>query len=194
MIINTLTKKELSLTKKESLKKGEVLFYENDVCNYIGIVNSGSLVISSSTFEGNEIIYNKLNKGDMFGNNLLFSKDNYYRGDVKAVSDSEVILISKDNIIYLLQNNEEFLKEYLSIHSEFTKSLNTKIKLLSFTSAKERLLYFLFINNGHVTYKSITDLARSIFLTREVTSRLVSSLEKEKIVIRNKHEITLNNN
>ena len=54
----------------------------------------------------------------------------------------------KDNLVSILMNNEKFLLTYLSIHSEFTKSLNTKIKLLTFLSAKERFLYYLFINKS----------------------------------------------
>ena len=191
MIIDLLTEQEKNYLIYKSFKEDEVLFYENDVCNTLGVVIEGELKISSFTFEGNEIIYNELVRGSVFGNNLLFSKDNRYKGDIRATSKGKVAIIKKDNLVKLLTGNEKFLKEYLSIQSDFARSLNSKIKLLSFINAKERLLYYLFINNNHVKYKSITGLSKNLYLTREATSRLISTLVKENKIIKKKHEIIL---
>lgn len=190
MIIDLLTVEEKKGLESFNYKKGEILFYENDVCDSIGIVTSGEIKISSLTFEGNEIIYNRLAKGDMFGNNLIFSKDNKYRGDVRSEKDSEVVIIKKDKLIKILMMNEHFLEEYLSFNSEFAKSLNLKLKLLTFSNAKERFLYYLFINDNRISYKNIVSLAQDLYLTREATSRVVSSLVKEKKIIKYKHIIT----
>ena len=191
MIIDLLTSNEKKLLGIIPFKEGETLFYENDVCEQIGIVLEGEMKISSLTFEGNEIIYNHLTKGSMFGNNLIFSSDNKYRGDVKAISKGKLGIISKDNLLKILMNNEAFLKEYLLINSEFTKSLNTKIKLLSFDNALERFLYYLFINNNEIKFKNITTLSQSLYLSREATSRLISKMEKDGRIARKKHQISL---
>ena len=153
MILDYLTKEELKLVKHQSFKSGEIIFHENDQCTSIGIVESGVVNISSITFEGNEIIYNTLRSGDIFGNNLIFSKEATYRGNVNSITDSKIAFIKKNNLVKILQSNEEFLIKYLEIHSEFTKSLNSKIKLLSFNSAKERFIYYLFINHNDITFK-----------------------------------------
>lgn len=191
MIIDLLTSEERTLLRKTSFKKDEILYYENEECSSIGIVIKGEIKISSFTFSGNEVIYNLIKVGEMFGNNLLFSNDNKYRGNVKGNTDGELYVIHKSNLIKILMNNELFLKEYLSNQAEFTKSLNTKIKLLSFINAKERLLYYLFIHNNEVKFSSVTFLAHELYLSREATSRLVSSLEKEGVIKRNKNKITL---
>ena len=191
MIIDCLSSEERKLLRLLTYKEGEILFYENDVCDSIGIVISGEIRISSLTFEGNEVIYNLLTKGNIFGNNLIFSNDNHYRGNVKAVSKGSLYLISKDNLIKILMNNKDFLLEYLSIHSEFTKGLNTKLKLLTFNNAKERFMYYLFVNNNHIKFKNITSLAHELYLSREATSRLISQLEKEDKLIKSKHDIYL---
>ena len=193
MIIDLLTEEEKKYLDIISYKKGEILFYENDVCDSIGIVVNGEIKISSFTFEGNEVIYNRLIKGDLFGNNLIFSKDNKYRGDVRSETDSKIAIIKKDKLTKLLMMNESFLKEYLSFNSEFAKSLNAKLKLLTFNNAKERFLYYLFINDNRIFYKNIVSLAHDLYLTREATSRVISSLDKEGKIVRNKHEIILHN-
>lgn len=191
MIIDLLTEQEKKYLEVISYKEDEILFYEDDICENIGIVLEGELKISSFTFEGNEIIFNELHYGSVFGNNLLFSKDNKFKGDIRGVSKGKVALINKDNLLKLLMNNETFLKEYLSIQSDFARTLNSKIKLLSFNNAKERVLYYLFINNNRVKYRTITGLSETLHLTREATSRVISSLEKEHKIIKKKHEIIL---
>ena len=193
MIIDLLTEEEKKYLNIISYKKGEILFYENDSCDSIGIVVSGEIKISSFTFEGNEVIYNRLTKGDLFGNNLIFSKDNKYRGDVRSETDSKIAIIKKDKLTKLLMMNESFLKEYLSFNSEFAKSLNAKLKLLTFNNGKERFLYYLFINDNRIFYKNIVSLAHDLYLTREATSRVISTLDKEGKIVRNKHEIILYN-
>ena len=71
------------------------------------------------------------------------------------------------------------------------KSLNAKIKLLSFSLAEERLNYYLLMHNGVINYKYITSLADQLNLTREVLSRLLSKLEKEGKIKRTNKTIEL---
>ena len=189
MILDYLRKEEFKLIKHQTYKSGEIIFHENDRCTSIGIVVSGLINISSITFEGGEIVYNSLTKGDIFGNNLIFSKEAFYRGNVNSITDSKIAFIKKNDLVTILKNNEEFLIKYLEIHSEFTKSLNSKIKLLSFSSAKERFIYYLFINHNDITFKNVTSLAKTLFLTREVTSRLISQMEKKGEIKRMKNRI-----
>jgi len=175
--------------KMVTLQKGQILFHEDDLCGNICVVLEGHIVISSFTYNGNEVVYNSITNGGVFGNNLIFSTDPYYRGNVIAKEESIIYIISKKALIFLMQNNEEFLIEYLKIQSEFGKELNLKIKLLSFQSAEERFLYFLYINKNKITFKNITILASMLFMQRETLSRLISKLEQKKIIIRKKNYI-----
>ena len=189
-LIDLLTSKEKKLTKTVNLKKEQILFNENDVCEYVGIVMSGIITISSFSFEGNEIVFNKLKSGDVFGNNLIFTKTPFFKGNIIAKTRSQVVLISKQNLTQFLQENQAFLEAYLEYQSLFSQSLNTKIKLLSFDSAEERFLYFLYINKNKIEFDSVTSLATELFMKRETLSRLISKLIKEKVVDRKNNVIT----
>ena len=192
-IFNTLTSKEKKLAKIVRIKKGHILFREEDKCKYLAIVLEGSMSITSFTLLGHEIIYNTVNKNEMFGNNLLFSKKPYYKGDVSANEDSEVALLKKEDVLYLLQNNKSFLNHFLSATSEFGIRLNSKIKLLSLESAEERFIYYMSDNDNNITFNSITSLAKELSLQRETLSRLIARLVKEKKIIKEKHIIRLCN-
>lgn len=181
-ILEKINKSEIEKTQIKKLTKGEILYSEGDVCEYIGIIKSGHLQIVSYLEDGKEIIYNDLDKNKIFGNNLIFSSNPFYRGDIIAKQDTEVCLISKKVLLELFKENQDFLVAYLEEQSNFGKQLNLKIKLLTFTNVKDRILYFLSINKNTIKYKSITDLANKLFLSRESVSRELHKLANEKII------------
>lgn len=190
-IINLLNENEQKLIKYKHLKKDEVLYYEADLCSYVGIVIEGNIKIVSYLNDGKEIIYNTIKENNMFGNNLIFSSNPYYKGNIISTTDTKVALIYKDDLLSILSSNVEFLKEYLKIHSNFSKELNSKIKLLSISNAIERFYYYLHENNNIIYVKSITQLATNLCLQRETVSKLISKLIKENKIIKRDYYITL---
>ncbi|MBO7697585.1 MAG: Crp/Fnr family transcriptional regulator [Erysipelotrichaceae bacterium] len=190
-ITELLTEKEKACLIYKDLKKDEVLFHEDDICEYVGIIMNGKVFIISYLSDGKEIIYNTLEKDQLFGNNLIFSSVPYYKGDIIAQSDSLIALIGKEDLLKILQNNKNFLKEYLKIQSDSSKILNDRIRLLSISSAEERFLYFMHENRNRVSYDSIEQLARQMYLTRETLTRLLRRLESNNSIIRENKVIIL---
>lgn len=181
-LLNYLSQTEIKKLKMMEVKKGETIFFEHERCDYIGLIKKGEIRIISFLEDGREIVYNILRNGEMFGNNLIFSSDQRYRGDVIAYKDSKIFLITKDQMINLLKDNQEFLEAYLANQAENGKALNLKIKLLTFNNIEDRFLYYLQINKFKLRFKSITDLAKTLFVSREALSRLIHRLEKEDVI------------
>lgn len=165
-------------------KKDMTIFYENEKCKNIALIIKGKIKISSYTNFGNEIIYSIINEGNFFGNHLVFSNQNLYRGNVICLENTTIGFINENDFLNLLSSNNVFLKYYLSYQSEQVKALNAKIKILSLSDAEERFLYYLSINNNKITYSSITSLANEINLRRETLSRLISTLLSENKIIK----------
>ena len=191
-ILNVLSKKEHQMVKGYQIAKGNVIYHEGDVCENIGIIVSGKIDIVSYSFQGKEMLINSLKAGDIFGNNLLFSSSPIYKGDVIAKEKAVVAFINKENLLYLLQNNKEFLNIYLNIQSDFGKSLNARIQLLSFPNAEERLFYYASKNNGVIEFKNVTALATTIGVQRETLSRLLTSLVERHLIKKEKGRIIFN--
>lgn len=190
-LLNVLSKKEHQLVKGYQIAKGNIIFHEGELCESIGIVVSGKIDIVSYSFEGKEQLINSLKVGEIFGNNLLFSSEPIYRGDVVAKEKSVIAFINRDNLVYLLQNNEEFLNLYLKAQSDKAKSLTARIQLLSFTNAEERLFYYASKNNDVIIFKNVTTLAATIGVQRETLSRLLTSLIKRHLIKKEKGKITI---
>ena len=190
-ILDTLTLEEKKVLTKFSYKKGEIIFIEGDFCNAVGIVNKGKIEIKTTSFSGEEILYNSIKQYQMFGNNLIFSDNPFYKGDVYAEEDSEIYFIFKKELLLILKNNPSFLINFLNEQSNFAKELNSRIKLLSFNLAEDRILFFLKENNGKCVYKSISALSLLLNLKRETVSRTISKLIKKGLITKDKNTIFL---
>ena len=190
-ILKYLDDKEKNFLKEVSYQAGESIFRENDECFSIGIVLEGSIRIVSYSRLGNEIVFNTVNENGIFGNNLLFSSAPFYKGDVEAVTDSTVAYIDKNALLDIFRNNQSFLLAYLEIQADFGKSLNSRIKMLSLDSARERLLYYLEDHGGTLKYDTVTALAGELNLERETLSRTITALEREGSIIKGSHVLRL---
>ncbi|MBE6133573.1 MAG: Crp/Fnr family transcriptional regulator [Erysipelotrichaceae bacterium] len=182
MLLDKLNAQELNKIKTLSFNKDDVIFHEDDLCEEITILLEGVIEISSYSFQGMKMIYNTILPNQIFGNNLLFSSEPRYKGNVICKTKCKVAIIKKDILVNIISNNQEFLLEYLKLQSDFGKTLNDKIKILSFKNADERLFYYLKINNNHIKINSIAYLAKELYLSREATSRLISSLVNKGII------------
>ncbi len=189
-LLQVLSKKEHKLVNGYQVTKNSIIAHEGDACENVGVIVSGKVDIVSYAFKGKEMLLNSLKAGDIFGNNLIFSSDPVYRGDVIAKEKCVIAFINKENLIFLLQNNQDFLKLYLQAQSDFGKSLNARIQLLSFTNAEERLFYYASKNDNVIIFKNVTALAAQIGIQRETLSRLLTSLVKRHLIKKEKGKIT----
>lgn len=190
-LLNVLSKEEHKLVKGYQVAKNNIIFHEGDVCENIGIIISGKVDIISYSFEGKELLINSLKAGEIFGNNLIFSSEPIYRGDVIAQEKSVIAIINKENLVYLLQNNKDFLNIYLKAQSDKAKLLTSRIQLLSLVNAEERLFYYASKNDNVIVYKNVTTLAATIGVQRETLSRLLTSLIKRHLIKKEKGKITV---
>lgn len=190
-ILDTLNEEEKKLLKYRKLLKNEVLFREDELCQYVTFIIKGSFSIVSFLSDGKEVIYNQPQENDMFGNNLIFSSEPYYKGDIVADSDCLIAMIGKDDLLDILKNNQNFMVEYMRVQSNFAKNLNNTIRLLAIDSAEERLFFYLHSHHNSIEYDSITSLARKLFMQRETLSRLLSRLEKDGAIKRIDSKIIL---
>ena len=189
-LLNVLTKKEHKLVKGYQVTKNSVIHHEGDTCESIGVIVSGKVDVVSYSFQGKELILNSLKAGEIFGNNLIFSSEPIYKGEVIAKEKCVIAFINKENLLFLLQNNKDFLELYLKAQSDFGKSLNARIQLLSFTNAEERLQYYASKNDNVIIFKNVTTLAAQIGIQRETLSRLLTSLVKRHLIKKEKGKIT----
>lgn len=187
LFINTIL--ENSIIKQ--YEKDEIIFEENDKCDSLVVIIDGKVKIASYTYQGNEIIFNILTNNQMFGQSLLFSSSPFYKGKIFAVKKSKLAFISKNKLLSVLLNNNLY-EYFINIVSDEVLSSKQRIRTLSFNNVSDRLLYLLH-SNGQIKYNSITELAKTLSVSRENLSKTISKLIKEQIVVKEGKYIKLIN-
>ncbi len=176
------------------VSSGGLIFNEGDTCESLGYVYKGKINISTLSISSKEEIISTISDGDFFGQFLIFNEENNkYLGDIIANKNSEVVLISKELLYKLFMTDKEFLSAYLSKVSNEAYKIKQQVKLLSHKKNIDRVIYYLKTNNinKEIDIKSITNLSKIVNLPRENVSRIISKLERDGLITKDKNIITL---
>ena len=184
-----------NLYKEKIYKRGEVIFNEGEVCERIGFIEYGHVSISTISYANNEYEIKSLKDNSFFGAFVLFSASPYYLGSAVAKVNTKVIFFSKDNLLKAFKD-ENFLINYLKLTTKESLQTQQKIKILSQSSIKEKILFLLNENKNRnntniYKIKSKESLAKLINCPRPSLSRVLIELRNENIIDFNRYYITL---
>lgn len=186
---------KLLLVKNYS--RNEIIFNEGDLCRYIGLIVKGNVQINTFTYTGNEYTITNLTKDDIFGENLLFTDRPYYLGDVVSLNESQIILIDKSNFIYLMQNDKQFLTNFLTLQANKHLQSQKRIKVLLQKTIRDKIMFYLYDevktkNTNIIPIISKENLATLLNIPRPSLSRELIKMKQEKLIDYNRHSIILN--
>lgn len=183
--------KELLLSynaQYKTYKKGEIIFYENQTAHNYFQISNGAIKMNNYNEDGKEFIQGIFYKEQSFGEPPLFI-DVKYPANAEAISDSEVIVISKEQLFNLLQENPEI---HLRITQSLAKRLYYKAIIASEISSQEPahrvLRFFDYLKNdvykikGDFTFKieyTRQQIADILGLRVETVIRVIKLLEKK---------------
>jgi CRP-like cAMP-binding protein len=100
--IVSLTDEELSVFcdafKTKTLNKNEFFLKEGQVCNFIGFVNRGVMIYFKTLENGDEVTIHFAFEGDWVNNNLSRLNNSPSAINIKAIEDSEILVIKHADI------------------------------------------------------------------------------------------------
>lgn len=182
----------LSLLSAQQTKysKNNVLVSAGDSLKRFGLVVSGTVRVSFTDIDGNDVLVANVTEGDTFGEALCWLNVNEIPVTVTALTDTEVMWLSPD---ILRENNSDrvacILKNnYLSLLASKTLSMNDRIQILSKPTLRQKLITFFSQcanNNGTKTFTLPFDretMALYLGVNRSALSRELSKMEKEGII------------
>lgn len=185
-------------------KKGDYIYFEDDIANKVFLVNSGKIKVGYFTEDGDEITTAILSKGQIFGEKALLGEER--RNEFAQALDNEVstCVVTLDIMHELLRQNTEFsISIYKFIGYRF-KKLERRLQIMLFKDAKTRLLEFLkeladdygFKNavSGDTVIKhpfTQKDIASLIGLSRPTLNILINELQDEKVLTFERKQIIL---
>ncbi len=179
------------------LVKKEVLFFEGEPGNSIFILVTGSIQVHKTDRNGKEIVIKVLKPGEMFGEVILFER-NDYPATALALKSCTLYVIPKNRFLALLKEDNEFCEDFFKTLMKKLKYLTGMIHHLSSHDVEERLFMFLEEQYGkkEVLHPQISkkDIATAISATPETLSRLLNRLKKENKLIWEGKEIRIPGN
>jgi CRP-like cAMP-binding protein len=172
--------------KVKHVGKNDILHFTTEELKQVSIILKGKLKVVKYTSEGYEQVLKYLNKNESFGEGLIFSGESY-PSYIVAEEDSKVLEISREGVLELFRENEEFLVLYLNEISKKLLNLSNVVDILIIKSIKERIIkYFSLLykqqKSNIIYFKSKQKIANDIGSVREVVSRKIKELIDENII------------
>lgn len=190
------------ITGFKKAKKGDIIYFSSSDLPRVFLLKKGNIKIVSIDEDGNEIIKDIIQKGDLFGE-LTLETDQSVNEYAKALTD-EVSICS-----FLMSDFEDLLLRNPNLALSYTKFVGLKMKRLKNSyanlvskDAKTRLITFLKewaeregkINGNSITidnYLTQTDMAQIICTSRQTTTLLLNDLEAKGLISYNRKQIII---
>jgi CRP/FNR family transcriptional regulator len=176
------------LVKKRVYSKDEMIFMEGQPAQNIHIIDSGQVKIFKSSADGGQYIVRLLEDGDFFGELILF-KEETLSYSARAITETTVCLINKNDLEVLIRDNPEISNRLLAAMSSRLKKVEDKAHSLALDDSRkrtEKLLADLASENGQEKKEGISielplsreGMASIMGMTQETLSRKLSELQK----------------
>ena len=174
------------------VNKNDVIFLEGEKAQTLYFLNVGKIKIYKYTKDGKEQILHILSEGDFFGElNLL--KESKYRFNAKAIEESKICTLSKENFKEILLYKPEIAIKILEIMGERLSDVESLAQNLATNDIDARIAFLLkelsdkygknnegnLVINLHLTRE---DMANYVGITRETISRKLKKFEEEGII------------
>jgi CRP-like cAMP-binding protein len=171
----------ISLLQTRSLKAGEFLVREGDVCRYETFVTKGCLVTYYHDNNGSEHIID-FSIEEWWAEDLYsFLTQTASKLNIKAIEDTDILQISKNNLELLYQENPKFERFFRILFQNAFIAQRDQINSMLSVPAEER--YLLFLKSKPYAEKRFTqkDIASYLGITPQFLSALKKKIRQVKV-------------
>ncbi len=178
--------------------KNEVVAFAGEQISHLYIILWGSVRGEMIDYSGKTVKIEDIEAPRPLATAFLFGSGNRFPVTVTANNDVKILSVPLAEFLKLLQMNTHILKNYLNSISSRTQFLSQKIHFLSFKTIKEKMAHYLLQKAGD-RYHSIElentqqQLADLFGVTRPSLARVLSEMQKEKLIVIEKKTVTLLN-
>jgi CRP/FNR family transcriptional regulator, dissimilatory nitrate respiration regulator len=182
----------------KEFERDSYVAHSQDVCHDLFIVVNGSVRGEMSDFSGKKLKIEDIMAPRPLAAAFVFGRDNRFPVDIIANEQATVMIIPRDVLIFLLQNSEVILKNYLNTISSRAQFLSGKIRFLSFKTIREKIANYILMHSSNDDHtltldQSQTELADFFGVTRPSLARTFALMESEGMIRIKRREITILN-
>ena len=190
--------------RQRSYSRGEVIAFEEDPCDALGIVLAGEVNIQRIYPSGKVIVLETVRTAEIFGEALLFSDQGAYPATLIAADDARLAFIPRATIFDWMGRSSDFRANMLRSLSNRILLLNRRIKELSLGSVRKRVANYILSESDRQQSDRFSlawsrdELAAALGIPRPSLSRELAALkaagwidyDRKTISIRARAELT----
>jgi len=172
----------------KQLEKDEVLAVEGDVLNQLWIIVEGAVAGEMMDYSGNLLRVEKIIAPQTVATAFLFGKGGKLPVTITATEPTKVFCIPKNDLVILFCQHKKIMQNFLDIISERAQFLSQRIKVLSISSLRGKIAFYLLQQvkrTGRTEFllaHTQQELAEQFGTTRPSVGRILSQLNYENII------------
>ena len=175
-------------SKTKKIRAGAVAAVAGEAVSSLMIVSKGKVKGEMVDYSGQVIKIEDIPAPGLLAPAFIFGSRNRFPVNVVAVTDSELLIIAKNDFLRLLRKNETILGNYLNLISDRSQFLSEKIKFLSFKTIKGKLAQMILQSAGDKGKiidldMTQTELADYFGVTRPSVGRALCEMEEDGTLI-----------
>lgn len=176
-----------------SFNNGQIIALEESPCTSIGIILKGNVEIQKIYPSGKVMTLNTFGEGNIFGEAIVFSNKNTYPSTIFSIGNTEIMFITRNDIIWMCKNSDKFLSNFAKLLSNRILMLSDKIRNLSYETIRQKVANFLLEE-----YKKQQNIFLNFPYTRKKMAEILNiprpSLSRELITMREEGIIDFDKN
>lgn len=176
-----------------SFNNGQIIALEESPCTSIGIILKGNVEIQKIYPSGKVMTLNTFGEGNIFGEAIVFSNKNIYPSTIFSIGNTEIMFITRNDIIWMCENSDKFLSNFAKLLSNRILMLSDKIRNLSYETIRQKVANFLLEE-----YKKQQNIFLNFPYTRKKMAEILNiprpSLSRELITMREEGIIDFDKN
>ncbi len=187
-------KKIASRSLIKDVPAGDFFIHEGDEAVAAYFLLSGCVEVLRRSLAGREQVLALLVPGQGFNIAPFFLPEQLNAASVRAVADSQVLIIPAVHFLSLLEQLPAFNRLVMREYAQRLKQLTTRVEELGLYSVRARLVRFLLEQadrHGSSQRWTQDEIARHIGTVRDVVGRCLRSLESEGLIQLQRQHIRL---
>lgn len=191
---NQEKEKFFNRAKKVSFSKGEILFWQGDLCGGILYISKGTLKVYLQNEDGDEITLYTVESGEQcIVNTSSTITSTPALGSAVTLSEIEGYILDSNSVKELMKHSSAYQDYMFSLFTLKLTSLASLVEDIKFKPLKERILSFLKSKNSVEIVITHEKIAQNLGTSRVVVSRILKELEKEGKVLLYRGSIHIEN-
>ncbi len=178
-----------------SYQKGQLVYQPDEYSRSLVYILNGSALISTTNGSSGYQM-RKIKENEFFGVAALFNDEDKYVSQIKALKNMDLIFFQEQIVQKCITKYPRFALNYVSFLTDRIRFLNKKIRLITASSNKNRVIEYLLSHPKQLgdSFKleiSLSQLSKNLNMGRSSLYRVLDELESNNIIHRDGKNISL---